>query len=244
MLRYRLAREPAMAGPETRLRSGLVAGLPALVGGAIMVLFGLVGLLEVAVIVSGPSADCFARPQDSSIAVDYVDHRIAHGIGLDLVVYLVGAVAMLTVGASLWQRGVYRLAGMRRRRAVPAPRNPRRSAVLYAASRMLLGGISLLSAVILVGFAVLKVQCNQRTAGSMPGWLPAAWFNKVAVDCKAAYPDGVNGGALLFDLVLFTALLIVAVPMLRRGIVATRQVFARPSAKPAIARPEPAEQIS
>ena len=113
---------------------------------------------------------------------------------------------------------------------------------MYAAPRMILGGISLLSAVMLVGFTFLEAQCGNRAPGSMPGWLPAAWFNKLVVDCKAGYPDGVAYD-LVVDLLLLTALLIVAIPTLRRGIVATRQVFRGPFGKPAIAR-DSAEQFS
>ena len=77
----------------------------------------------------------------------------------------------------------------------------------------------------------------------MPGWPPAEWFDMLAVDCRAGYPDGVASD-LVGDLLLLTALLVVAIPTLRRGIVATRRVFPGPSGKPAIARADSAEQVS
>ena len=65
----------------------------------------------------------------------------------------------------------------------------------------------------------------------------------LAVDCMAGYPDDVVF-ELLVDLLLLTALLIVAIPTLRRGIVATWQVFPGPSGKPAVPRADSAEQVS
>ena len=147
---------------------------------------------------------------------------------------------MLTVGWRLCRWGFYRLAGIRGGRALPAPRRPGRSAVLYGASRMVLGGISLLSAVMLVGFDVLILRCGYFAPRSMPA---AEWFNMLSVDCRAGYPDGVAFG-LVGDLLLLTALLVVAMPTLRGGIVATRQVFPGPFGKPAIARADSAEQVS
>jgi hypothetical protein len=244
MLRYRRAVEPAMAGREKRLRSDFVTGLPALVGGAIVVLLGLFFLTVVVLIGFGPvSAVRWLDSGDPARTYEgYVNHRIANGIGLDTLVHLVAAAAILTVGGRLCRWGVYRLAGIRSRRALPAPRITGRSAVLYPAFRMVLGGISLLSAVMVVGFAVLTVQCGYLAPGSMPGWLNE-WFNRLAVDCRAGYPDGVPA-ELLRDLLLLTALLFVAIPTLRRGIVATPQVFPRPSGEPAIARADSAEHVS
>ncbi len=102
------------------------------------------------------------------------------------------------------------------------------------ASRLLVGGISLVSAVMMVGFAALKVRCSDSTSGSMPGWLPDELFNALAVDCRAGYPHGLAGEPV-FDLLALTTLLVVAIPTLRRGIVAIRQVFPGASGKPAIA---------
>jgi hypothetical protein len=86
---------------------------------------------------------------------------------------------------------------------------------------MLVGGITLLSAATLAGFDVLTVQCDSLTPGSMPRWLPSAWFNKLAVDCMTGYPDGVVID-LTGNFLLLTVLLFVAIPTLRRGIAATQ----------------------
>jgi hypothetical protein len=94
----------------------------------------------------------------------------------------------------------------------------------------------------MVGFAILRVRCSDSTSGSMPGWLPDELFNALAVDCRAGYPRGLAGEPVL-DLLALTALLVVAVPTLRRGIVAIRQVFPRASGKPAIARANSAEAV-
>jgi hypothetical protein len=218
MLQYERALRPSVAGPEM-CWSRFVSGLSALVGAAIVALLGLLLLSLMAMIVFGPVSESvrrFARELDLD---KYVDHEIAHGIGLDTLVYLVAAAATLVVGARLCRWGVYRLAGIRGRRALSATRRTDRSAVLYPASRMLLGGISLLSALMLVGSDVLKVHCENAAPGSMPGWLNE-WSDMLAVDCMGGYPDGVRGD-LLFDFLLLTVLLLVAMPTLRRGIVAT-----------------------
>lgn len=114
---------------------------------------------------------------------------------------------------------------------------------MYASSRLLVGGISLVSAVMMVGFAILRVRCSDSTSGSMPGWLPDELFNALAVDCRAGYPHGLAGEPV-FDLPALTALLFVSIPTLRRGIVATRQVIPGPTVKPAITRAESANQVS
>jgi YVTN family beta-propeller protein len=222
MLRNRLAREPAMIVTETRIQSGFVAGLPALVGSAVVAFFGLVFFAEVAGPIGGPVRR-FVANVDSS----FVNHRITNGIGLDTLVHLVAAAAMLTASWRLCRWGVYRLAGMRGRRTLSAPCRPNMRAVLYAGSRMFLGGTSLLCAVILTCFIALAVRCGIAGAASMPKWLPNAGFHTVVLDCIAGYDNAVFF-YLLGDLVALTALLFVAILTLRRGIVATRQLFLVP----------------
>lgn len=238
MLRYRLAREPAMAGPEMHLQRGFIVGLPALALGAVIALLGLWIVSATTVIVFGPPVAWARRVAKEISSIGYFDHRIEHGIGLDTLVYLVGGVAVLTVGARLCRSGVYRLAGMRRRPTLTLPRNRGMSAVLYPAASTLLGGILLLSGVVLVSFDVEKVRCTDFAPASMPRWLND-WSNMLAVDCM----DGAVRVELVRDFLLLTALLIVAVPMLRRGIAAIRQSLAGRSLKSPIAHADTAEQV-
>ena len=90
-----------MADTEMRHRSGVLAGLSAVVGGVIAALVGLFWLSGFAVIMVGPvggPARGFAEYFEWG---NFVDHRIAHGIGVDTLVYVVGAAALLTAGLPL-----------------------------------------------------------------------------------------------------------------------------------------------
>jgi hypothetical protein len=238
MLRYRLARDPTMAGPEMHLQRGFIVGLPALGFGVIIALLGLWIVSATTVIVFGPAVEWGRRVAREISSVGYFDHRVEYGLGLDTLVYLASGVAVLTVGARLCRRGVYRLAGMRRRPTLTLPRKRGRSALLYPAASMLLGAILMLSVVVLVSFDVEKMRCDGFAAGSMPRWLND-WSNTPAVDCM----DGAVGVELVRDFSLLTALLIVAVPILRRGIAAIRQVLAGRSLKSPIAHADTAEQV-
>lgn len=224
MLRHRLARETPVPGAGGRVRAGLVGGLTALVGGAMVAVFGLVIFSISAMIVFGPVSELARLAARALKQAAYLEHRNAHGVGLDTLVYLVAASAMLAAGARLCRWGIYRLAGVRRGHA-PTPGRGWMPG-LYAFSRTLAGGIAVLSALLLAGMAVLKVQCGTAPAGPMPEWLDE-WFNFLPVDCTAGYPNGALG-QLVRDAVLFTILLVVAIPMLRRGIRATRRMSGRP----------------
>ena len=239
LLRFRLAREPDVVRPEMHLQRGLVVGLPVLAAGAVIALAGLLIASATALTMLGPLGH-WVRSVAAYFYSDVVNHRMAHGIGLDMLAYLVGGVAILIVGARLCRRGVYRLAGMKRMPALNVPRAAGRSAVLYAATRMFLGGILLLSVVVLVGFDIERVHCYD-SPGSMPGWIDD-WSNMLAVDCMTGNPNGVIDD-LVGDFLLLAALLMVAIPMLRRGIVTTRQVLARPSGKSRIAHADSDEQV-
>jgi hypothetical protein len=146
----------------------------------------------------------------------YVDQLIANGIGVDTIVYFVASAALLATGARLCRWGVYRLAGIAARRARGATDTPRRNPTLYAASRLLLGGIALLAAVALLGFSLVKIQCGYVAPGAVPGWVPAASFNMLTTDCLAGYREGL-AGELFLDFALIAALLFIAIPALRRG---------------------------
>ena len=172
-----------------------------------------------------------------------MDQLIANGIGLDTIVYFVASAALLAAGARLCRWGVYRLAGIGARRGREATDTPRGNPMLYAASRLLLGGVALLAAVLLLGFSLVKVQCGYVAPGVVPGWVPAASFNMLITDCMAGYPEGLPG-ELFLDFALITALLFIAIPALRRGFASTRHVLSGQPAAPAIARTDSAEQFS
>jgi hypothetical protein len=243
ILRYRRGRGPGPAVPETRRRSGFVSGLPALIGGGILSLLALLLLFFVLVMLLAPlseSARSVARQLDLA---PYVDQLIANGIGIDTVVYFLAAAAMLAAGARLCQWGVYRLAGIRARRSREASDAARANPTLYAASRLLLGGIALSAALLLLGFCLVKVECGYVAPGVVPRWLPAASFNLLITDCMAGYPDGL-AGELFLDFILIIALLLIAIPALWRGFAGIRRIHSGRPAAPAIARTDSAEQFS
>lgn len=232
ILRYDRGLRPGANDPEMNLWSRLLAGLPALAAAALVALIGAVLLFMLTLIVLGEWARQAARWLDDGVGSieAYVEHRVEHGVGLDTLVNLVIGVTMFAIAWRLCRWGIYRLAGIRGIRALPAPTTPGRSAVQYAAARMLFGGIVLLSAIVLVGLDVLTWQCH-RVPGPLPDWL-ANRLNVLSVDCIAGSPDAVF--EISGDLVILTALLVVAIPALRRGIVAARTAF--PSARRASAR--------
>ena len=117
ILRYRRARGPGLAGAETRPRSGFASGLPALIGGGIVSLLGLMLLFFVVVMMLAPISESALSTARYLDLAPYVDQLIAYGIGLDTIVYFVASAALLAAGVRLCQWGVYRLAGIRGRRA-------------------------------------------------------------------------------------------------------------------------------
>ena len=168
ILRYRRARGPGLAVPETRRRSGFVSGLPALIGGGMVSLLALLLLFFVIVMLLAPLSEAARSAARQLDLAPYVDRLIANGIGIDTIVYFVAAAAMLAAGARLCQWGVYRLAGIGARRAREATDTARGNPTLYAASRLLLGGIALLAAVLLLGFCLregrVRLCCAWRGA--------------------------------------------------------------------------------
>ncbi len=239
ILRYRRARGPGLMVPETRRRTGFVSGLPALIGGGILSLLGLLILFFVAVMMLAPLSESALFAARQFDLAPYVDQLIANGIGLDTIAYFVASAAMLAAGTRLCRWGVYRLAGIGARRAREATDATRGNSMRYAASRLLLGGVALLAAVVLVGFSIAKIQCGYIALGVVPGWVPAAWFDMLTTDCLAGYPEGLFG-ELLLDFALIAALLSIAIPALRRGFASARHIRSpsrrhRPSREPASA---------
>ncbi len=117
ILRYRRARGPGLAVPETRRRTGFVSGLPALIGGGMVSLLALLLLFFVIVMLLAPLSEAARSAARQLDLAPYVDRLIANGIGIDTIVYFVAAAALLAAGARLGQWGVYRLAGIGARRA-------------------------------------------------------------------------------------------------------------------------------
>jgi hypothetical protein len=138
---------------------------------------------------------------------------------------------------------VYRLAGIGARRVPDATDSVRGNPTLYTVSRLLLGGVALLAAVLLLGFCLVKVECGYVAPGVVPGWVPAASFNLLITDCMAGYPEGL-AGELFLDFMLIAALLFIAIPALRRGFAGARHIHPGQPAAPAIARTDSAEQFS
>ena len=243
ILRYRRARGPGLAVPETRRRTGFMSGLPALIGGGMVSLLALLLLFFVIVMLLAPLSEAARSAARQLDLAPYVDRLIANGIGIDTIVYFVAAAALLAAGVRLGQWGVYRLAGIGARRARESTDTARGNPALYATSRLLLGGIALLAAVLLLGFCFVKVQCGYVAPGVVPGWVPAAAFNLMITDCMAGYPEGL-AGELFLDFVLILALLFVAVPALRRGFASIRHIHSGQPSAPAIAPADSAEQFS
>ena len=243
ILRYRRARGPGLAVPETRRRTGFVSGLPALIGGGMVSLLALLLLFFVIVMLLAPLSEAARSAARQLDLAPYVDRLIANGIGIDTIVYFVAAAALLAAGARLGQWGVYRLAGIGARRAREPTDTARGNPTLYATSRLLLGGIALLAAVLLLGFTFVKVECGYVAPGVVPGWVPAAAFNLMITDCMAGYPEGL-AGELFLDFVLILALLFVAMPALRRGFASIRHIHSGQPSAPAIAPANSAEQFS
>lgn len=241
MLRYRLAGETAVSDPDMRVRRGFLTGLPVLAGGAVVALFGVARLVHVAAIVFGP-IDGWVHTAARSLLFDRADELIRNWVRVDTVVYLVGAVALLIVGYRLCRWGVYRLAGIRGVGAVTAPRTLGTSAQLFAASRLAVGGIAFLSAVVLIGLSCLRIRCGAGAPGSTPSWLSGIWFNELESDCRAGGTD--LAVAVVHDLLTFAAVLFVAIRSLRRGIAASRQAFPRPSRRPKSAPAQPTPLLS
>jgi hypothetical protein len=243
ILRYRRASGPGLASPATRARTGFVSGLPALIAGGIVSLLGLLLLFFVVVMMLSPLSEAALSAARQFDLTPYVDQLIANGIGLDTVVYFVASAAMLAAGARVCRWDVYRLAGIGARGARDATDTTRRHPTLYAALTLLLSGVALLAAVLLLGFAIAKIQCGYVALGVVPGWVPAAWFDMLTTDCLAGYPEGLPG-ELFLDLALIAALLFIAIPALRRGFASPRHIHSGQPAAPAIARTDSAEQFS
>jgi hypothetical protein len=243
ILRYRRARGPGLAGAETRPRSSFASGLPALIGGGIVSLLGLLLLFFVVVMMLAPLSQSALSTARYLELTPYVDQLIAYGIGLDTIVYFVASAALLAAGVRLGQWGVYRLAGIRGRRAREATDMMRGNPALYTASRLLLGGITLLAALALLGFSLVKIHCGFVAPRSFPAWVSPERFNMLATDCTAGYPEGLPG-ELFLDFVLIAALLFIAVPALRRGLASARHIRSGQRAAPTIGRTDSAEQFS
>jgi hypothetical protein len=243
ILRYRRGRAPGPAVPETRRRTGFVSGLPALIGGGMVSLLALLLLFFVIVMLVAPLSESARSAARQFDLAPYVDQLIANGIGIDTIVYFIASAALLAAGARLCQWGVYRLAGIRARRSREAPDAARGNPTLYAASRLLLGGIALSATLLLLGFCLAKVECGYVAPGVVPRWIPAASFNLLTTDCMAGYPEGL-AGELFLDFILIVALLLIAIPALWRGFAGLRHIHSGQPATPAIARTDSAEQFS
>jgi hypothetical protein len=237
VFRYRRAREAALdSSRPARQRGGLVPGLAALAAGVMVGVLGLVLLFILGLIVAAVSnVYAFVAAQNLELA-EYVQEVAANGIGLDTIVYFVAAAAAIMVGARLARWGLYKLARYpagRTRRSAGATDRKATGSTLHGVTGLLFGGIFLVSAVLMIAFLLLMLQCAYVAPGVVPEWLPPGWFDFVAVDCREGYPEGIAED-LGFSLPFLVAVILCALSALRRGLAGVRRRVPR-AAAPAIA---------
>ena len=227
--RYSRAREAAIgdAGRPARRAVGLASGFLALLAGLGLILLGLLFLAAYGSVALSPISET-ARSIAAGFEVgSYVERVIPGGLGLDTIVYIIGAVALVVGGVRLFRWGGYRLGGSRRIGGTRGGAVLRANAgrlTAYGIANLFFGFLLLLCAIAFVGFSLAVVQCGYLSPGRFPDWIPAERLDILPADCATGYAAAAADLAIYF--VATVLLLIVAIPTLRRGVAAIRR---RPS---------------
>lgn len=221
LLRQRRAREalPADFG-QVRQQRGIAIGPLALTAGAAIAMLGVL-LFIIVTILASVTYDQHLL----SVAIWFdmeaeAQHVIANGIGLDLIVNLVASLAMVLIGGRLMWWGVFRLIrypGRQKQQNAKAPgKLTSNSKWVRATSMLFFGSLFFVAAVILGVLDLIVVNCTYFSPGSISQWLPLDWFTLLSFQCAPGYPYVVSG--LVFDVLLIICCLLVAVPMVRKGL--------------------------
>lgn len=223
LLRQRRAREvlPADSGQMSQ-RSGLVTGLLALTAGAAIATLGFLVFIFESILAS-VSFDQDLLPAVIELGLEIEAQRvIANGIGLDLIAYIVTTPLMILMGGRLMRWGIFRLVRYPTRHKLKnteiSNKFTFRSMQLRAVSKIFLGSLFLVAAMVLVILDLAGASCTYLSPDVVSGWLPLDWFTFLSLQCKGYYEYSAVASGLIFDVLLIICCLFVAVPMVRKGL--------------------------
>ncbi|WP_430233403.1 hypothetical protein [Nitrosomonas communis] len=223
LLRQRRAREAMPVDPgQARQLTGWVAGPLTLIAGAAIVTLGFLGFILYSIL-----ASVFFNHELLPVAIEFgleneAQHIIANGIGVDLIAYIVTTLAVVLIGGRLMRWGIFRLVHYSARYKIEHTDMLNKLAFnsiwVQSTSRIFFGSLFLVAAVVLGISDLLGASCLYFSPTFISDWFPLNRFTFLSLQCTGYYGYYEVVKHLIHDILSILCCLLVAVPMVRKGL--------------------------
>jgi hypothetical protein len=218
LFRHRRAREAKAEGlaQESPRKRWLLSGI-LLAGGVGVAGFGLMLLYVSLMWVSIPFSEDARLLAEAFDMAGETEQILLHGIGLDIIAFIIASVTVLLVGGSLVRQGIFKMIGYSGREAPEFSRLASSDfrSKFFGILKIFLGILFLFGALLWGFVLLLHLQCSYLTPGELNNWWLLDWFNLVQYYCLAGEISPVVD--IAGDVLMIIVCIIVAIPMLQSG---------------------------